>query len=179
MASGQWTVASKIGRINEMNTIVSVDLNWGIGYNNDLLFHVREDMLYFKRMTVGKVVVMGENTFYSLPNQKPLKDRINIVLSDKKDLNIEDVVVCNSLDELLEQLKQYNTEDVFIVGGQAIYALMLPYCNIAYITQFYANAVADKYFPNLAASAEWNLIEKSEPVENSGLTFTFDTYKRV
>ena len=162
-----------------MNTIVSVDKNWGIGFNNDLLFHVREDMLYFKSMTVGKVVVMGENTFYSLPNQKPLKDRINIVLSDKIGLQIDNVTVCNSLDELLQQLEQYNTEDVFIVGGQAIYKLMLEYSNIAYVTQFYAEALADKHFPNLAESAELKLANRSEPVENNGLKFTFDKYERI
>ena len=56
-----------------MNTIVSVDKNWGIGYKGDLLFHVTEDMRFFKNMTIRKVVIMGENTFYSLPNQRPLK----------------------------------------------------------------------------------------------------------
>jgi dihydrofolate reductase len=162
-----------------MNTIVSVDTNWGIGRNNDLLFHVTEDMQYFKSMTIGKIVIMGENTFYSLPNQKPLKDRINIVLSDKKDLQIDDVTVCNSLDELLKYIEIFNTNDIFIVGGQAIYELMLPYCSVAYVTQFYAEKPADKHFPNLAESPEWQLAERSDPVESKGLIFTFDKYERV
>lgn len=162
-----------------MNTIVSVDKNWGIGYKNDLLFHVPEDMRYFKSMTFGKVVVMGENTFYSLPNQKPLKDRNNIVLSDKKDLRIDGVTVCNSLDELLRHIEKYDTGDIFIIGGQAIYELMLPYCSTAYITQFYAEAEADKHFPNLVKSSEWKRTERSAPVESKGLKFTFDKYERI
>jgi len=165
--------------VNYMNTIVSVDKNWGIGCKGDLLFHVPEDMRYFKSMTIGKVVIMGENTFYSLPNQKPLKDRVNIVLSDKVGLKIDDVMVCNSLDELLKYIEKYNTEDIFIVGGQAIYELMLPYCKIAYVTQFYAEKPADKHFPNLSVSKEWKLADRSAPVENNGFKFTFDKYERV
>lgn len=163
----------------KMNTIVSVDNNWGIGCNNDLLFHVPEDMRYFKEKTIGKVVVMGENTFYSLPNQKPLKDRTNIVLSDKKDLQIDGVTICHSLDELLELIKQFVAEDIFVVGGQAIYELLLPYCQVAYITHFNAEAQADKHFPNLSTHKEWRLAERSEPVESKGLTFTFDRYERL
>lgn len=162
-----------------MNTIVSVDNNWGIGCNNDLLFHVPEDMRYFKEKTIGKIVVMGENTFYSLPNQKPLKDRTNIVLSDKKDLQIEGVTICNSLEKLMELIKQFETDDVFVVGGQAVYELMLPYCQVAYVTHFNAQAKADKHFPNLSALKEWHLAERSEPIESKGLTFTFNRYERV
>lgn len=159
-----------------MNTIVSVDKNWGIGYRNELLFHVPEDMQYFKNMTTGKVVVMGENTFYSLPNQKPLKNRVNIVLSDKQSLQIEGVTICNSLNELLYETIQYKTEDIFIIGGQAIYELTLPFCSVAYVTQFNAEAVADKHFPNLSEIKEWKLIERSAPVGSKGFTFTFDKY---
>lgn len=161
-----------------MNTIVSIDKNWGIGFNNDLLFHVPEDMRFFKSMTTGKTVIMGEKTFYSLPNQKPLKDRNNIVLSDNMNLRIEGVSVCNSLDDLLSHIKIYKTEDVFIIGGQAVYELMLPYCSVAYITQFYAKAEADKHFPDLTKSKEWKLTERSAPVESKGLTFTFDKYEK-
>lgn len=162
-----------------MNTIVSVDKNWGIGYNGDLLFHVSEDMRYFKSMTIGKVVIMGENTFYSLPNQKPLKDRVNIVLSDKAGLKIDEVTVCNSLNELLKEIEKYDTNEVFVVGGQAIYELMLPYCKVAYITQFYAEKTADKHFPNLAENNEWQLISRSDPLESNGIKFTFDKYERI
>lgn len=161
-----------------MNAIVSVDKNWGIGFQNNLLFHVPEDMRYFKRMTIGKIVVMGEKTFFSLPNQKPLKDRGNIILSDNPNLTINGAAVCNSLDELLSMLKDYKTEDIFIIGGQAVYELMLPYCSVAYVTQFYAQAKADKHFPNLSKSKDWELIERSTPIQSKGLAFTFNKYEK-
>lgn len=162
-----------------MNAIVSVDINWSIGRDNDLLFHVPRDMQYFKSMTIGKVVVMGEKTFFSLPNQKPLKDRVNIVLSDKSDLQIEGATVCNNLDELFHEIQRYDTDSVFIIGGQMIYELMLPYCSKAYVTQFYAEESADKHFPNLAKNDEWKLVRRSAPQRDKGLVFTFDEYTRV
>lgn len=161
-----------------MNTIVSVDSNWGIGKDNDLLFHVPEDLRYFKSKTINKVVVMGEKTFYSLPNQKPLKDRVNIVLSDNPHLRIAGVQICNSLDELLSLLSTYDSNDVFIIGGQAVYALMLEYCDKAYVTKFRATAQADKHFPNLDEHDDWVLTAQSEPHESNGLTFTFDVYEK-
>lgn len=162
-----------------MNAIVSVDLGWGIGRNNDLLFHVPEDMRFFKSMTIGKVVVMGEKTFYSLPNQQPLKDRVNIVLSDKQDLRIQGVTICNSLDALLEEIRKYDTNDVFVIGGQMVYELLLPHCSTAYVTQFYTEAQADKHFPNLSKNSEWKLVESSAPVQSGGHIFTFDKYEKV
>ncbi len=162
-----------------MNAIVSVDKKWGIGYQNDLLFHVPEDMRYFKDMTTGKAVVMGKQTFYSLPNQRPLTGRSNIILPNDKGLQINGATVCHGLDELLVLLEVIKTDNIFVIGGQAVYELMLPYCSIAYVTQFYTIAAADKHFPNLANNAEWELIERPKPAVSQGLTFTFDKYVRI
>lgn len=162
-----------------MNAIVSVDRNWGIGCRGDLLFHVPEDMKYFKSMTTGKVVVMGEKTFFSLPGQKPLKDRVNIVLSDNRALVIDGAVVMNSLGEVLEAVKKYNADDVFVIGGQAVYELMLDYCDTVYVTRFQAEKPADKFFPDLDQKAEWKLTAVSEPREHDGLVFTFNRYERA
>ena len=76
-----------------MNFIVSVDKNWAIGKNNDLLFHISADMKYFKETTWGKTVVMGDRTLLSLPGAKPLKGRENIVLTLDKDFSPEGVTV--------------------------------------------------------------------------------------
>ena len=88
-----------------MKAIVCVDKNWGIGNADSLLFHIPEDMAFFKRKTIGNVVVMGLATFLSLPGQKPLADRVNIVLSNKEDWSAPGVIVCHSIDELFELLK--------------------------------------------------------------------------
>ena len=91
-----------------MKAIVAVDLNWGIGYNCELLEKIPEDMKQFKEKTLGKVIVMGRTTFESLPNKKPLEKRTNIVLTKNKNYNCEGLVLCHSLEELFEELKKYN-----------------------------------------------------------------------
>ncbi len=159
-----------------MNLIVSVSLDWAIGNKNDLLFHVSEDMNYFKAKTTGNVVVMGQNTFFSLPGQKPLKDRVNIILSDNALLSVDGATVVHSLSELSDTLKAYDTDSVYIIGGAMFYETMLPYCKNAYITQFYTSRKADRYFPCLAENPEWTLAERSDTHDADGLKFTFDKY---
>lgn len=159
-----------------MNLIVSVSSDWAIGFENKLLFHVSEDMKYFKSMTVGKVVVMGENTFLSLPGQKPLCDRVNIIISDNMSFSAEGAAVVRSLGELSAALAQYDSDDIFIIGGAMFYETMLPYCKNAYVTQFYAAKEADRFFPRLDLSGEWTLAERSDMHEFGGVRFTFDKY---
>ena len=89
-----------------MNLIAAVDLNWGIGYNCELLEKIPEDMKYFKEKTLGKVIVMGRTTFESLPNKKPLEQRINIVLTKNKNYNCEGVILCYSLEELFNRIEK-------------------------------------------------------------------------
>ena len=106
-----------------MQAIVAVDKKWGIGKKNDLLFHLKEDMKFFREKTTGKVVVMGSNTLKSFPGGNPLKNRTNIVLfpgGEKRD----DCIVVDSLNELSSVLKNYNTDDVFIIGGAMFYKTM-------------------------------------------------------
>ncbi|MFW5779979.1 MAG: dihydrofolate reductase [Bacillota bacterium] len=159
-----------------MKTIVAVDKNWGIGKNNDLLFHLKEDMKFFKKMTLDKVIVMGSNTLFSFPGAKPLKKRTNIVLypgGEKRD----DCIVVESMDELFEKLKNYNSDDIFIVGGAMFYKTMLPYCDTAYITKVDADGEATHFFENLDKKTEWELEEQSKPIKDNGYTIRFTTYK--
>lgn len=100
-----------------MNLIACIDNNWGIGYNNNLLFHIPDDLKRFKEITNNKVVVMGRKTFESLPNVKPLPNRINIVITKDKKYRPNSVVVINSFEELLLHLKIYKQENIFIIGG--------------------------------------------------------------
>ena len=114
-----------------MNLIVAVTRDWAIGKNNDLLFHLPTDLAYFKMQTIGKVAVMGERTYLSLP-KRPLPKRTNIVLSDKKDFVAEGAIVVHSLQELFDELGKYNTNDIFVCGGASIYNLLMDYCDTAY-----------------------------------------------
>jgi len=161
-----------------LNVILSATDDWGIGFENRLLFRVPEDMRRFRALTVGKVVVMGRKTFLSLPNQKPLADRENIVLSRDPDFAPDGVTVARSTDELFRLLESRDTDDVFVIGGAAVYRELLPFCGIAYVTRFYAKKEADSFFPCLDGDESWQLVERSDLREHEGLTFTFDRYER-
>jgi dihydrofolate reductase len=161
-----------------MNIIVAVGNNWGIGFQNDLIYNIPADKKFFRNTTMDKVVVMGRKTFMLLPNSQPLKNRTNVVLSHNESFSADGVTVCRSLDELFELVTKYNTEDVFIIGGAEIYKELLPYCSTAYITKINDNKCADKFFPNIDEMNEWKLTDISEDEEYDGIKFRFCTYVR-
>ena len=132
-----------------MNVIVAADKNWGIGKDNKLLVSIPSDMKFFRTQTTGKVVVMGRKTLESFPNGMPLKNRTNIVLTRNPDYEVKGGVVVHSVEELLEVLKPYEEEDIYVIGGDSIYRLLLPYCRTAHVTKIDFAFEADTYFPNL------------------------------
>ena len=132
-----------------MNMIVCVSRNWGIGKNNQLLFHIPDDLKQFKALTTGKVVIMGHNTLKSLPGGKPLPNRTNIVLSRNPHLVVEGATVCNSVQDVLIEVSGLPHSDVFIIGGETIYKIFLPYCRRALITRVDTAPDADAFFPDL------------------------------
>lgn len=161
-----------------MNLIVAVDKEWGIGYQGDLLARVREDLRMFAKITTGKVVVYGSNTLATFPGGKVLKNRVNIVLHPSEEYQPEGAIVAHSLDELFEKLKEYNKEDVFVIGGASVYNQLLPYCDKAYITKFDKNFSKDTYIPNLDESESWKCVYESEeyrtnPETDTGGDFTY------
>ena len=162
-----------------MNFIVAVDRNWAIGYKNDLLVSIPEDMKFFRETTTGKVVVMGKNTLESFPNKKPLKNRTNIVIALEKDYKVDGAIVVYSIEEALEEIKKYDSKDVFVIGGGSIYRQMLPYCDTAYITYINNEYAADTYIPNLdKMQDEWYMEEESEENTYFDIEYFFRTYKR-
>ena len=161
-----------------MKAIVVVDKNWGIGKNGDLLVHLSGDLKYFKERTVGKIVVMGRTTLESLPNQKPLANRINIVMSRNPEYKPEGFIVVNSTGELFKELEKYNTEDIFIIGGEKIYHQFLPFCDTYYITKIYEKFEADKHFINLDNLSEVEIVWQSEIMEEKAIKYQFFEYKR-
>ena len=158
-----------------MNLIVAVDKKWGIGKKNDLLFHLKKDMRHFVEYTSGKVVVMGSNTLLSFPGSKPLKNRTNIVLWPGGQ-DVEGATICQSLDDIFAEIKKYNKEDVFIIGGAMMYRTMLPYCDKAYITKVDADGEAEVFFENLDQLDNWTLAEQDEYIEDEGYMISFCTY---
>lgn len=145
-----------------MNLIAAVDNKWGIGYKNKLLISIPDDMKFFKEITTGKVCIMGRNTLESLPGGRPLDGRINIVLTKDKSFKKNGVVVVNSVDEALEAVKEYNTKDVFVIGGESVYSQFMSYIDTAYITYIDYTYQADKYMENLDKNHKWKMIVESE-----------------
>lgn len=159
-----------------MKVIVAVDSDWGIGYRGKLLQRIPEDMKFFKQMTLGKVVIMGRETFESLPGKQPLKDRINIVLSKHKCFDNKKVTICHSLNELFFELEKYNTDDIFVIGGESIYSQLLPFCTEAYVTKIESKYVADKYFVDLDRSESWTPVTASSPHIYQDIYYRFLKY---
>ena len=162
-----------------MKLIAAVDQNWGIGYEGQLLEKIPQDMKFFKEKTIGKIVVMGRLTFESLPERKPLTDRINIVLSKSNTINCEGVIVCSSLPEVFLKVKKYNLDDIFIIGGESIYVQFMQYCSEAYITKIDKGYVANKHFPNLDQLKNWRCVSQGLPQTFKNFSFTFNVYKNV
>lgn len=162
-----------------MNIIVAADKNWAIGKDNKLLVRIPSDMKNFRQETVGKVIVMGRKTLESFPNGQPLSERTNIVLSKNKNYQVRGAVVVHSEEELLEKLKEYDDELIYIVGGGMIYQMMLPYCKVAHITKLDYAYEADTYFPNLDESPDWQIMATSDEQTYFDLEFHFVKYERI
>ena len=159
-----------------MNFIVAVSKDFAIGYKNRLLFNLPSDLVYFKEQTMGKVVVMGEKTYRSLP-KRPLPGRTNIVLSDNLNFTAEGAFVVHTLDELFKKLENYETENIFICGGASIYNLLMDYCDNAYITFVNASKPADTYINDITKMPNWEKVQESKQFQENGYGFKFTIYK--
>lgn len=157
-----------------MKAIVAVDKEWGIGKNNDLLFHLSQDLKYFKEKTLDKVIVMGGNTLLSFPGSKPLPKRTNVVLTDV--FTRDDCIVCPTIDELSKELKKYDGEEIFIVGGAMFYRTMIDYCSEAYVTKVDEIGGAQVFFPNLDEKSNWTEVDSSDPIIDNGHSIRFTKY---
>jgi dihydrofolate reductase len=162
-----------------MNLIVAVDKSWGIGCSGNLLQVIPEDMQFFKNMTTGKAVILGRKTLYTFPLKKPLKNRKNIILSTDKNFQCEDAQVYHSVIELFQGIKELNSDDVFIIGGEAVYKELLNYCKYAYVTKIFREYEADRFFPNLDVTQEWQQIEESEVKCYEHIEYQFTVYENT
>lgn len=162
-----------------MNMIVAVDENWAIGNKNSLLVSIPADHKMFRNETIGKVVVLGRKTLETFPQGQPLAKRTNIILSRNEDYSVNGATVVHSIDELLEELKKYNDDDVYIIGGASVYEAMLPYCDTVHVTKIDHAYEADAFFPNLDESGEWKITADSDEQIYFDLIYRFLKYERV
>lgn len=161
-----------------MNAIVAVDNNWAIGCKNRLLVRIPADHKNFRQETTGKVVVLGRKTLETFPQGMPLPNRTNIILSTNPEYKVKDAVVVHSKEELDTELKKYPTEDVYIIGGESVYRMMLPACDVVHVTKIDHDYEADAYFPNLDKDDEWEITAESEEQTYFDLPYYFVKYER-
>ena len=158
-----------------IRAIVHADKEWGIGKDNDMMFSLPKDMKFFRETTLGRTVVMGGNTLRSFPNGKPLKNRVNIVLS--RGQVRDDCIIVRSYEELFSLLKSHENEEIYIIGGGEIYKTLLPYCDEVLVTKVDAVGGATVFFPNLDKNENFVCVYESESLEDNGYTIRFTTYK--
>lgn len=161
-----------------MNIIVAVDSNWAIGNKDKLLVSIPNDMKHFREETTGKVVVLGRKTLQTFPQGQPLKNRTNIILSTDKSYQVKDATVVHSMEELLEELKQYASDSIYIIGGESVYRQLLPYCDTVHVTKIDHAYEADTYFPNLDEDADWEITADSDEQTYFDIPYTFLKYER-
>jgi len=160
--------------VRKITIIVAASENLVIGDKNVLPWYISEDLKHFKKITINHSVIMGRKTFESIG--KPLKDRRNIVISRDKTLKIEGVEVVNSLDDAIFRNKDQN--EIFIIGGEQIYKMAMPFATNMHITKVYTNIEGDAFFPAFD-EREWKILSQKDLESNEGLKFSFIDYERI
>lgn len=161
--------------------VVAYSQNRAIGKENKLLWHLTDDMKFFKKLTIGKTVLMGRKTYESLPERfRPLPNRKNLVLSASKPIEHKENLFWIGDDQKLKEYCQHNPlEDIYIVGGGEIYRKFLPIADTIYATEVETTIEADTFFPQIDHS-EWisSKIESHPKTEFNDYSFEILKYTR-
>ena len=162
-----------------MNLIVAADRHWAIGKDGRVLVTIPADQQTLMRETAGKVVVMGRKTLESLPGGQPLGNRKNLVLTRDEDYKIKGAHVCHSLEEAMEWLQAFDTNDIYIIGGQSIYEQFLPYADTVHVTRSDYTYDADTFFKNLENDGDWRMTDEGDEQTYFDLCYTFQKFQRI
>lgn len=160
-----------------ISIIVAIAENQAIGKNNDLLWHISEDLKRFRQITTGHTVIMGKKTYESLP-KRPLPNRKNVVITDIPGEKIEGCEMAYSIQEAIAMCNP--GEENFIIGGASVYRQILPYTDRLYITQVHRSFEGDVFFPEIDYK-QWILKKKEDFLPGVGYDFSYSTliYDRV
>lgn len=160
----------------KISIIVAIAQDYGIGYKNELLAHISSDLKRFADITRGHTIVMGKNTWNSLP-KRPLKDRKNIVITDNQEDKFEGATTVFSIDQAIDSCP--DNKESFIIGGAMVYKQFFPKADKLYITRVLKNFTADTYFPEISEK-EWYIESESEIFtdEKSGLKYQYVNFIR-
>jgi dihydrofolate reductase len=159
-----------------ISIIVAVAEDNGIGFENRLLTHISADLKHFKQVTNGHAIVMGRNTWFSLPN-RPLPNRTNIVITNVPGEFFEGAVTVYSIEEAMAKCPE--NEESFIIGGAMIYLQFFPLAHKLYLTKMHKTFPADTFFPDVLPT-EWTEVSKEDvdTDEQAGLAYSFVILER-
>lgn len=160
-----------------ISIIAAVAKNGVIGKDGKLPWKLSDDLKNFKKLTKGHVVIMGRKTYESIG--KPLPDRINIVLSRNTDYKDEGIIVCTTFQEAIDNAKKLQDDEIFVIGGEAVFNKALKKADKLYLTHVNANLDGDTFFPSWNQD-EWRLINKKDYKKDkeNEYDFTIRTYIR-
>ena len=160
-----------------ISIIVAMAENRAIGRNGDLIWHNSRDLRQFKKITSGHTVIMGYKTYLSLPGQRALPNRRNIILSSRLENAPEGFELVSSIPHALEMVK--DEEEVFIMGGGMVYEQFLPFADRLYLTRIGKSFEADTYFPFINFE-EWDLVdlEVIDDDETVDYEYRFEVWER-
>ncbi len=160
-----------------MNIIVAVDKNWGIGYKEKTLYDFAKQKEFFGELTDNKIFVLGRKTLEMVYKSEAPRGRINICLTSQKNYKKQGAIVVNTLSELFEKLSFYNSDNVFVIGGESIYNQLLPYCKVCYVTKVDNKKQSDASFENLDKNKNWKMVKNSNPYFENNTIFYFCKYE--
>ena len=163
---------SEYTKDTKFTLIAAVDENRVLGKDNQLIWHLPEDMKRFKRLTTGHAIIMGRKTFESLP--KALPNRHNIVVTRNRDYFAEGITVCSSMEAAIEAVRE--DKRPYIIGGGQIYEQGLKFASIIELTKIHTQFEGDVFFPKIDLK-KWDLVEE-ERFEHTEFDYSFLTYKK-
>ena len=158
-----------------MEAIVAVYSDWGIGCGGTQPVVLSADRRHFREVTAGAAVVVGRRTLEDFPGGRPLKNRVNLVLT-RQDIAVEGAVVVHSVAEALAEAEKYPR--VLVIGGESVYREFFPHLNRVYVTKIDSTPHSDAFFPDLDADPAWTVADPGEDREENGLHYRFMTYER-
>lgn len=159
-----------------MDAIVAVYSDWGIGQNGTQPIVVHADRRRFREVTEGAAVIVGRKTLADFPGGRPLKNRVNIVLSRSTAEIPGAVVVSDAEGALREAEKQPRT---VVIGGASVYTQLMEHIDRVFVTKIEAAPTSDVFFPNLDSDSAWRCVSPGEEAEEDGIKFRFAVYERV
>lgn len=159
-----------------MDAIVAVYADWGIGAKGTQPLVIPADRKRFRELTTGSAVIVGRRTLLDFPGGKPLKGRVNLVLT-RQNIGIEGAIVVHGAQEALDAAQAYDR--CFVIGGDSVFREMFPHMSRIFVTKIDAIPHSDVFFPNLDTDPTWRCTAAEPPAAHDGVGYQFCVYERV